>query len=177
MYVDNDIKIIGDKPSVDIEKNRKKEKDEGIIPKSQITLGQFKLLQVQFLGNTLTQYIGRGKQPATAAVFLIGNRQRLEFNGKFLLHFPCRFVDKGNRIDIRLGQCQRCQLPYGTAVILLRPRAQEFLCYRVLLHSISPSLSGMLAYCCSVCVDYKPISSRNQCIPMTKTCNNAYFMY
>ncbi len=37
MYVDNDIKIAGDKPSIDIEKNRKKEKDEGIIPKSQIT--------------------------------------------------------------------------------------------------------------------------------------------
>ena len=37
MYSDNDIKIAGDKPSVDIEKNRKKEIGEEIIPKSQIS--------------------------------------------------------------------------------------------------------------------------------------------
>ena len=57
-----------------------------LIPKGEITLRQLKIFEVARLSDPLAQNVGRRKEPAAAAGFLVGDVQRRHLDGKLLAH-------------------------------------------------------------------------------------------
>ena len=56
------------------------------IPKGEIALRQLKIFEVARLSDSLAQNVGRRKEPAAAAGFLVGDLQRRHLDGKLLTH-------------------------------------------------------------------------------------------
>lgn len=71
-----------------------------LIPKEQISLAKFKLIQIMLLHETGPHNIQNSKQPASTRVFLVGNRLAFCFNlmGKDMLCFLHNFP-RGTGLD------------------------------------------------------------------------------
>ena len=57
-----------------------------LVPERQIALRKLKVFQIAHGGDVLAQHVRRGKQPAAAAGFLVGDLQRRHLDGKLLTH-------------------------------------------------------------------------------------------
>ena len=90
-----------------------------LVPERQIALRKLKVFQIAHGGDALTQHVRRGKQPAAAAGFLVGDFQRRYFNGELLTHGVCAAGNESDVVQFALGESKRRQLTFRALLVIV----------------------------------------------------------